>query len=836
MRSNTILIVVGKGTRRAWEAIRDLPLYSFLLALLPLVNLYLANANVLPVVALGEPTAIVCALVLILLIVAYALTRTIAKAGLLAAAVAMSVMGYGSALAVAKDLGAIGPHALGTRWFLALWVGAALTASIAILRLRTVPNRLTQYLNATALVLIAAAIAQNGNRLRQGVLQVEQPYSSVQPTQGRTAFEGDTSPEPPDVYYIILDGYGREDVLNQYYSLDNRPFLSLLEQRGFYIADHARSNYPETALSLASSLNMDYLDALGVLDKAPGERSLALRTLVRDNYVASVFRDLGYTTVAVESGFSFFTSDMNLADIRIPFAGMDEFSWRIWDDTLATELMPTLVQLTRWRGVTSMFGAIASVAHLEEPTYTLAHIPAPHPPFVFRSDGSFTETRGYEGVAGNQWLPEESYREQVLFLNMRVLDMVDRILDTAGPSPIIVLQGDHGPMSNWMKTRETTPILLAIRFPGSAGGNLYREITPVNVFRMILDGYFGTHLGLLDDRSYWANYIFKTEKMCISDGIFPDLAEPSAWQRDASSALRASNGRVLMDSCDLEKFLLPKDGFFDLERYDGTYFRWAGPHINLRLPVYSEGPYVFRAGVNNAASPDEYQRILLRANGRVLGEKSIPPGQSDYTFSIVDNDAAGFGFLDVSIEHSGSDGDIDPRALALQYAWIDWFPLTGSPLLTSTQAGLPGLPLINLTESLRGSVGLGPSISSAWPIETQDGKPFLWLGYGHAHGLSATIWSVDNRQLRLAASVVPGPAREDSLRRVELVVENGTGRISYNAETSEDGLLQIEFDVAPGLNRFSIGVLTEPILWGQPNGDTRPLLLQFLGGHISPRP
>ena len=126
-----------------------------------------------------------------------------------------------------------------------------------------------------------------------------------------------------------------------------------------------------------------------------------------------------------------------------------------------------------------------------------------------------------------------------------------------------------------------------------------------------------------------------------------------------------------------------------------------------------------------------------------------------------------------------------------------------------------------------------PSISSAWPIETQRGRPFLWLGYGRAEGLGGTVWSVDTRHVRLTASVLPGPAREDNLRRVELVVENGAGRTSRNAEVSVDGVLQFEFDITPGRNRFSIGVLTEPVLRIQPNGDTRALLLQFLGADIS---
>src|SRR5215211_254514 len=64
---------------------------------------------------------------------------------------------------------------------------------------------------------------------------------------------------PPDIYYIILDGYGRQDVLEEVYGYRNEEFLSYLRSRGFFVADEAHSNYIQTPLSLSSSLNFDYI-------------------------------------------------------------------------------------------------------------------------------------------------------------------------------------------------------------------------------------------------------------------------------------------------------------------------------------------------------------------------------------------------------------------------------------------------------------------------------------------------------------------------------------------------------------------------------------------------
>src|SRR5207244_7041298 len=66
----------------------------------------------------------------------------------------------------------------------------------------------------------------------------------------------------PDIYYIILDGYGRQDVLKDLYGFDNSDFIQFLQSRGFYVADQARANYCSTVPSLASSLNRTYLTGL----------------------------------------------------------------------------------------------------------------------------------------------------------------------------------------------------------------------------------------------------------------------------------------------------------------------------------------------------------------------------------------------------------------------------------------------------------------------------------------------------------------------------------------------------------------------------------------------
>ena len=107
----------------------------------------------------------------------------------------------------------------------------------------------------------------------------------------------------PDLYYIILDGYARNDILRDLYNYDNQAFTSFLEKKGFFVANKSHSNYSQTYLSLGSSLNLMYLDELK--EKFSKQESVEpLVKLIAKNKVFSTFKALNYETVSFSTGHS----------------------------------------------------------------------------------------------------------------------------------------------------------------------------------------------------------------------------------------------------------------------------------------------------------------------------------------------------------------------------------------------------------------------------------------------------------------------------------------------------------------------------------------------------
>lgn len=139
---------------------------------------------------------------------------------------------------------------------------------------------------------------------------------------------------------------------------------------------------------------------------------------------------------------------------------------------------------------------LETVPLIPSPKFVFAHINAPHEPYIFSKSGRFIPDQ-------EAYIP--GYRDQVVYINERVLSIIDKILASSDRPPIIVLQGDHGGGETQNDFRRMH-ILNAYYIPNGGVERLYPEITPVNTFRVIFDTYFGSSYGLLPDVSYYSHW------------------------------------------------------------------------------------------------------------------------------------------------------------------------------------------------------------------------------------------------------------------------------------------------------------------------------------------
>lgn len=340
----------------------------------------------------------------------------------------------------------------------------------------------------------------------------------------------------PDIYYIIVDAYAGQSVLNEVYDFDNGPFIDSLRKRNFHVADASRSNYQWTEFSLASSLNMTQLVDL---ELERFKTRMPIRNMIANNSVVRVLAENGYKTIGFESGKIDTECKQFDEYIRVG-SGLNDYE----DVVYHNSLIPGLIKYSRipiqsaarrhGNRTQKTLELIPTVVSPDsKPTFVFSHLLAPHPPFVHSELGGDVDLHGHYLLAdGEQFtrcfdydaeVYRNAYRNQVAFINKKLSELIDQIQSSDRES-IVIIQGDHGPRLGfgakpgtivdkedlYSRYRESYSILNAIYVPKDLNPKFYSTMTPVNTFRLIFNELFAMNLELQDDLSFFEeNYGFE---------------------------------------------------------------------------------------------------------------------------------------------------------------------------------------------------------------------------------------------------------------------------------------------------------------------------------------
>lgn len=496
------------------------PIYPFLFAFILLMSLIIFNAGQILIIYFIRPLMVIWLLTFIVLLAIAKTTKDIHRSGFLVALGLVWFFSFGmTAVSIQLKLLELNKTLI-EFVLLAVWIALfVFLGGHWLWRKVSQPMFLTFVLNLVFLIAPLYPIFMNAQYLlqrdafKQDASRI--PFLSEQPLSLNAN-------QTPVIYVIILDSYGRSDVIQDVYQVDNRPFLRELVNRGFYIAEKSHSNYVQTWVSVAALLNFQYH---GDWDPPSNPMSSVwyLQAPLFNNSIVPALKEIGYTTISFDTGFHF----INLSEVDSfdsPFARLNPLEEILLANTpvqlVADQLdigVPVYNYRTHVTRLNYIFEALKTTPDVPGPKFVYAHILLPHPPFVFDREGNFVETnRPYSGADGDDFngSSEEyyfGYREQVQYTSALILDIIDEILAKSETPPIILLQGDHGPGLFYDRDGveqtclyERSSILNALYLPGIDQELLYPELSPVNSFRIVLNNYFGTSLELLPDLTYYS--------------------------------------------------------------------------------------------------------------------------------------------------------------------------------------------------------------------------------------------------------------------------------------------------------------------------------------------
>jgi len=496
--------------------------HPFLFAIFPIISTYSINMQELLPHHLIQPIIIISVFTIIMFFIARLVFKNWAKAGVIVSLIIGLMFSYGHLyLQIAGfELGGIiiGRHII----LIIPYIIAFFAIGFYVFRTKNNFKNITKILNVIGITLILVSVinistyAIENNGLGIVILEDEKIKDKIGTginiqDEKRISLVGNLE-YYPDVYFILLDGYGGTTSLKNDLGFDNSNFIKLLEEKGFFVVPNSHSNYPQTFLSIPSTMNMKYLNYLGDILGSESKDQLTTMNMMKNSLVIEIFKSKGYKTITFPNN-SFDEIKVDYKECESTDLLESNKLMTILNKINIFEYFLTILQLEHTRNNQECFFTELSEVHkkFEEPVFVFGHILLPHPPNAFGPNGERVMPRIYY----NEWGTEEDekrYLDTLQYANLRIEGFLEKVLKENERESIIIIASDHGtdfgfdwknPSDEMLKQRFSN--LNAYYFP-KGKDLLYDNITPVNSFRIMFNSNFDGNFELLDDRSYWSSY------------------------------------------------------------------------------------------------------------------------------------------------------------------------------------------------------------------------------------------------------------------------------------------------------------------------------------------
>lgn len=316
--------------------------------------------------------------------------------------------------------------------------------------------------------------------------------------------------EKPNIYFIILDSYPNQQSLTNHFNFDNSEFLEYLKNLGFVISEDSFSNYGGTGYTMISTFHMNYLHDL---DEFNANNSMLKKNMFSNNPVMKTFQENGYTTIYIDGGGP-------MRDMQVNKIFCHSFDNGLLQTLIDTSVVTYIYQgffWDSWNEIRSCaFSELDNIKeNTQEPFFVYAHLRTPHEPYLRDADGNFVQ---YEERVEelDEKTSNERFVYQLQYTNKIMSEIINKLL-LHESKPIIILASDTG-WNPYLSSPPTDEDLIqlysnfaAFYLPGIDNHEPYRTITPVNIFRIILNDYYGNDLDILENKAYFVN-IENTEK------------------------------------------------------------------------------------------------------------------------------------------------------------------------------------------------------------------------------------------------------------------------------------------------------------------------------------
>ncbi len=363
--------------------------------------------------------------------------------------------------------------------------------------------KISQYLNILLLLLLLVDL---------GWLVSKTISENKKSFLGKSDFIKCDTCSKPDIYFLLADEYAGFSELKDIFQFDNSEFENELRSRGFYIIRNSYSNYNYTPFSLASILNMEYME-LTDTNRSGNDLVYSYRR-IKNNKVLQFLEDEGYKFY----NYSIFDFEGQPARTRENF--LPPRTRLITDQTFFNRLQRDIGfnMITKLKSKHSIkvmtydnknnnehfYQLTWDIAELKtnSPKFVYTHLMMPHYPYYDDKNGK--EQPFEKLVEGNQ-VNTNAYIEYLQYCNQKIVALIDHLQKSSVSPPVIILMGDHGfrHFRKMVGRKYYFMNLSAICLPNKNYSGFYDGVSSVNQFRIILNNLFNQKFQILKDSAIY---------------------------------------------------------------------------------------------------------------------------------------------------------------------------------------------------------------------------------------------------------------------------------------------------------------------------------------------
>ena len=291
------------------NSIKFIIIHPILIAIYPVFFVYSQNIHLILIQGIIFPTLIILGITIAIWAVIKSILKNARKSALLTSLYVFLFFSYGHVFNVLESNSTQEYSVLIHAFLLITYAFVVVFTTYSLVKTHTKLNNITTLTNVISITLVSFVLFNIGTSNFENFSDYQdEMYIPI-------TLENDFK-NFPDIYYIVLDEYAPLRTLNVFYNYDNSDFIKFLQEHGFYVTKNSHSNYAETFLATASTLNMKNVNYLSDI---VGEESLDQRIpyqMISNNLVMKNFKTMGYKIYNFDSGW-WGTRNLQIADVNL---------------------------------------------------------------------------------------------------------------------------------------------------------------------------------------------------------------------------------------------------------------------------------------------------------------------------------------------------------------------------------------------------------------------------------------------------------------------------------------------------------------------------------------